>query len=213
MAAVALSSHRKRPRYWAAVWSFLEGAHLTENTLRKKVTEIDATYKSFEAQSGWDCLDDRLFSFDLDKIEKFATGFFTLQQNLTAQKQRITNNAWRFSRTFLTEILRRLASNGTEPSLAEERMARLRAFERNMSWLKVSEVRKKVQVIRALPSLAIEELYEIVDPADSRNPFRTETAKWRNFCLILAMLHQGLRRSEALLLLSLIHISEPTRPY
>ena len=170
MGAVALSSRGIRPRYWATVWSSLEGARLAEKTLRKKLTAIDTMYKSFEAQSGWDCLDDLLFSFDLDQIEKFATGFFTLQQNLTAQKHRITNDAWRFSRTFLTEILRRLASNGTEPPLAEERMTRLRAFERSMSRLKISEVRKKVEVVRALPSLAVEELYEIVDPVSSRNP-------------------------------------------
>ena len=184
MGAIALSSRGKRPRFWATVWSSLGGAYLTENTLKKKVTAIDVMYKSFESQSGWDCLDDLLFSFDLDQIEKFAKGFFTLQQNLTAQKHRITNDAWRFSRTFLTGIFRRLASNGIEPSLAEERMARLRAFDRSMSMsrLKVSEVWKKVEVGRALPSLAIEELSEIFDPVSSRNPFRTETAKSRNFC-------------------------------
>src|SRR5690606_8265061 len=33
-----------------------------------------------------------------------------------------------------------------------------------------------------------------------RNPFRSKMQRWRNYCILLAMLHQGLRRGEALLL-------------
>src|SRR3546814_1434311 len=43
-------------------------------------------------------------------------------------------------------------------------------------------------------------MYEIFDPEGARNPFRTEWQRWRNFCILLCLLHQGLRRGEALLL-------------
>jgi integrase len=60
--------------------------------------------------------------------------------------------------------------------------------------------RRRRQKIRALPAAVVEDLYELAWPDSSRNPFRSAPNQHRNFVIFLLLLHQGLRRSEALLL-------------
>ncbi|MQX96120.1 hypothetical protein GHK03_07920 [Sinorhizobium medicae] len=54
--------------------------------------------------------------------------------------------------------------------------------------------------IRALPPLVIEDLYEIFKPDSPRNPFKTETLRWRNLLVFMLLLRLGLRRGEGALL-------------
>lgn len=46
----------------------------------------------------------------------------------------------------------------------------------------------------------VDDLYDIFAPNSKRNPYRSESERWRNYCLFLFYLHQGLRRGEALIL-------------
>src|SRR5690606_41638544 len=65
----------------------------------------------------------------------------------------------------------------------------------------ISPVRPKPPAaIRALSATVVEDLYEIFSPTSSRNPFRTQALKWRNYLIFLLMLHLGLRRGEIAIL-------------
>lgn len=52
--------------------------------------------------------------------------------------------------------------------------------------------------MRALPTEVIEDLHEIFHPASQRNPYRTELIRWRNFTILMLLLHLGLRAGELL---------------
>lgn len=52
--------------------------------------------------------------------------------------------------------------------------------------------------MRGLPAGVLEDLYELVSPDSSRNPFRTEANRWRNFTIVMLLLHAGLRGGELL---------------
>jgi integrase len=60
--------------------------------------------------------------------------------------------------------------------------------------------KRSQDILRALPAVVIEALYEMLDPTASHNPFRGEKSKWRAFVTFIALLHQGLRRGELLIL-------------
>jgi integrase len=51
-----------------------------------------------------------------------------------------------------------------------------------------------------LPPAVINDLYAIFDPRSDRNPFKTETQRWRNLLVFMLLLRLGLRRGEASLL-------------
>ncbi|HTP27651.1 MAG TPA: hypothetical protein VMK12_18620, partial [Anaeromyxobacteraceae bacterium] len=57
---------------------------------------------------------------------------------------------------------------------------------------------KRPQRPRGLPAAVIEDLYDLVLPESPRNPFRTDVLRWRNYVIVLLLLHQGLRRGELL---------------
>jgi integrase len=54
--------------------------------------------------------------------------------------------------------------------------------------------------IRALPAVVVEDLYAIFNPASARNPFKTESGRWRNLLIFTLLLRLGLRRGEAAIL-------------
>ncbi|HKQ83197.1 MAG TPA: hypothetical protein VJS42_13475, partial [Steroidobacteraceae bacterium] len=57
-----------------------------------------------------------------------------------------------------------------------------------------------VDTVRSLPASTVEALYLLLDPDSRHNPFTRESTRWRIFVAFVLMLHQGLRRGEALLL-------------
>lgn len=52
--------------------------------------------------------------------------------------------------------------------------------------------------MRGLPAGVLEDLYELITPDSQRNPFRTERHRWRNFTIVMLLLHAGLRGGELL---------------
>lgn len=58
----------------------------------------------------------------------------------------------------------------------------------------------------------VQELCSVFDPTQSRNPFRSERERWRNYLIFALLLHTGLRRSElAMLPIDAIHSSYDDR--
>ncbi|RND07961.1 hypothetical protein ED857_19595, partial [Acinetobacter baumannii] len=58
-----------RPRYWATVWSALEGAALAESTLSVRLASIDELYEATQRKFGRDCLDELIAKLDVEAIE------------------------------------------------------------------------------------------------------------------------------------------------
>lgn len=152
---------------------------------------------SVQEQTGSDKLDSWITALDFDALERGLEGFFVRQSN-SALRGGATSGFWRNALAFVRSCVTRLSRSAaiSSPQI-DEVHSRLLRLERLYSSLHMRRA-KRPQTIRALPAAVLTEVYELIDPQSARNPFRTESIRWRNFVLILLMLHQGLRRSEAL---------------
>jgi len=196
-----VSPETRLPRYWATVWSSMEGAGLAHNTLRQKLTAIDSLYLCAQRQFGEDVLDTLLAKMDFTRIESLMTGRFVELQNEALQKSVDNRKTWASCYAFVSSILERLSTVEGDISELNRLRTSLLRLDRQFKSLHPGPRRTRPMALRSLPSTVIEDIYEIIQPSSPRNPFRTEELQWRNFCLILLLLHQGLRRGEALLLL------------
>ncbi|HBP5185149.1 integrase [Pseudomonas aeruginosa] len=186
------------PRYWATVWAALHGAALQESTLSAHLSVIESFYRSVKLQLNEDCLDRLIADLCFDKLERCLEGFFISLRNRSAQNGADHSGDWRTAIAFVRNCVERLARGSTTTPL-DEVHSRLLRLERLYSSLSLRRKRRP-EIARALPAAVIEDIYELIQPDSPRNPFRTEALRWRNFALVLLMLHQGLRRSETLVL-------------
>lgn len=95
--------------------------------------------------------------------------------------------------------LTRLAKSLKSIRTLDKLQARLERLERLYKSLSPGKPRNPT-FPRALPPTVLLELYALIDPLSNTNPFRTEPLRWRNYLLVLLLLHEGLRRSETLVL-------------
>lgn len=194
-----LVDDRGLPRYWATVWSSLDGAALQESTLSAHLSAIEQLYQSVTLQLGEDCLDWLITHLDFDRLERCLEGFFVSLSNRSAQNGSDNSGDWRSAISFVKSCTDRLARSGKFKMPLDDVHARLLRLERLHATLNLPR-RRRPDTVRALPAAVVEDLYELISPDSPRNPFRTESLRWRNFALVLLMLHQGLRRGEALVL-------------
>lgn len=188
------------PRYWASVWLALDGAGLATNTLRKKLSAIEGLYRTAERVLSYDGLDRVIAVHDFDNIERILTSRFVELQNDVVRRQVDNTSAWQDSFGFVRSILQRICYSEKENDALTEVRKRLLRLDQQFRSLHPTANRKRPMALRSLPASVVTEIYEIIHPNSARNPFRTEAQKWRNFLLLLLLLHQGLRRGEALLL-------------
>ncbi|WP_370156495.1 tyrosine-type recombinase/integrase [Ferrovibrio sp.] len=188
-----------RPRYWPTVWAATAGARLAPSTLSQRLSHIDRLY-AFSCQlQGSDTLDQHLAHLDFDQIETCLTSYFSYVQNAGARQPEKHPMAWPAAYRFVLDILTWLTqveAQSHKLTSLFRRLNRLTSLYQNLRPHRSRSYRN----VRALPSSVIEEVYEVSTPDSRRNPFRTQAAQERNYALILLFLHQGLRRSEALLL-------------
>lgn len=183
------------PRYWATIWSTVDGAAFSEITLAKYLRSIEQLYRSVEAETGSDCLDRYITGLAFDQIENSLTTLFVRFRN----KPNSGGDAnWRHAIRFLRDCLLRISKS---VEMADSRMGaveyRLRRLDQLYTSLQVPR-KTHTEPIRALPAAVIADLYDIITPDSHRNPFRTMKLRWRNFALFLLLLHEGLRLSEVL---------------
>lgn len=194
-----LIDFRGVPRYWSTVWTALEAASLGESTLSSRLAAIEQFYLSVEDQLGDDCLDSLIANLDFNQLESCLEGFFVSLRNRGAQNAGDHSMAWRTVIRFVRDCTDRIARTGSFKIPLDETHSRLLRLERLHNSLNLPQTRRS-ETVRALPAVVLEELYELIDPTSDRNPFKSESIRWRNFALILLMLHQGLRRGETLVL-------------
>lgn len=188
-----------RPRYWATVWTALEGAALADSTLSARLATIDELYEAAHRKFGRDCLDELITKLDVESIECSLECLFVDMRNRAAQRGTDTSGAWRTAYSFVHSCLTRLSKNLKPIRSLNKLQARLERLDRLYKTLRPGKSRNPSSP-RALPSDVLLELYDLINPLSNLNPFRTEQLRWRNYLLVLLLLHQGLRRSEALVL-------------
>ncbi len=89
------------PRYWANVWTLLDGAHLKENSLRARLSAIDALYRHADLQNPRQNLDALITRGAVEEITPLATGFFMAERNRAAADGRDANARWKAASTVM----------------------------------------------------------------------------------------------------------------
>lgn len=186
------------PRYWASIWSDLLNAPWEASTRRKHLAALDRLYETVRRQRGSDCLDRLLADADVQALEECLMGFLAQLRN-EAVVDRVDRAAtWTSAVMFVSDILRHAGTpSGAQAADLQARLLRIDALSRQL----VPNSAKPQPLVRALPPLVVEDLYEIFSPDSPRNPFRTKSARWRNLLIFMLLLRLGLRRGEAALLL------------
>jgi integrase len=197
MRGVAAVSSSGTPRFWPTIWSDVLKAKLEPSTRRKHLSALERLYEAVERQHGKDCLDQLIADADADAIEECLIGFLAQLRNEAAVNQIDRSSTWISAISFVTDMLRYSGNaSGVRASEMEAKLLRLDTLYRQL----VPNPEAQDTPIRALPPRVIEDLYEIFRPDSPRNPFKTETLRWRNLLIFMLLLRLGLRRGEAALL-------------
>lgn len=196
----ALFDENGLPRYWATVWSLYQTSDLASSTKRKALGHVEALYQFSENLHGLGILDDALFNVDIETLGELLEAYFVSirnQPNINEAAQLKWQTAFRF----VSDIVIRLSKSNLPISRLHMIKERLDHLEALYSQLRIGKKRTQ-DILRALPSVVVEALYELLDPVGPGNPFRDATSKWRAFLVFVLLLHQGLRRGELLILTS-----------
>lgn len=186
------------PRYWAAVWSTMSSSRLAASTHAKKLRYLENLYQHAAGIGGPYALDDALGALDDQALAEILESWFVSIRN-----QSVVTGAdekrWRTGLEFVSSVVTWLSKS--EASNDRLRRIELR-LHRLVGLYSQLHVRRDnpVEMVRSLPASTVEALYLLLDPDSRQNPFARERTRWRVFVAFVLMLHQGLRRGEALLL-------------
>lgn len=185
------------PRYWPLVNINLSSNGIAVSTMEKSLSSIDTAYLAFEATFGFDCLDQMIANCDLDSLIDGLQSIFTELRSRHTDKGTSGNAAWRNICSFMKEIVFEIyfrydKGKSLQIDGSFSRFSRLI----NKKFAKA----KRSEKIRSLPYVVMADIYEIIDPHSDRNPFRGSNTAFRNYVIILFLLHLGLRRAEICLL-------------
>ena len=176
------------PRYAATIWiDFLHG-DLAVQTRAAYRRSASALYDQAAQCAPAVDLDLALLDPNLSEVERVLSAFLLTMQ---VKSGVATSSQWRMARSFVFDFMRfsEVDTNTMRKRLLEieQRFRRLRP-----------QTPRPPAPVRALPAEVIEELHEIFHPTSHRNPYRTESIRWRNFTIFMLLLHLGLRAGELL---------------
>lgn len=186
------------PRYWAAVWSLLEGSSLARSSLTKKLRQIESLYAHTDLVFGPSFLDDALGTVNDALLSDMLESWFISIKN-QSDIGPSDEARWRAGLSFVVCIITRLS----KANLPTERLRRMEARLHRLSHLYGQlhvQRNRRPSFPRSLPASVVHALYEILDPSSTTNPFARQRTRWLAFLAFVLMLHQGLRRGEVLLL-------------
>lgn len=174
------------PRYCSAIWIDVLKGHLAPSTRYMYASAADSLYQHAESMVPPIDLDAALLAPDLLKVEA------VLSASLLARQADQDVRRWKLACNFVFSILQNIVGSDTA-----DMTQRLRFMRQRFAQLSV-RVRRPSSRARAIPALALEDIYDVLHPESARNPFRTDQAKWRNFVLFILLVQLGLRKGEAL---------------
>lgn len=196
----ALFDEAGLPRYWATVWSMFQAADLAPSSKRKVLSHVEALYQFSETLHGPGLLDDALASVDIEMLGELLEAYFVSIRNLPNINE-AAELKWQTAFRFVSDIIYRLSKSDFPISRLQQIQGRLDRLGTLYSQLRIGKKRTQ-DILRSLPAIVVEALYELLNPAAPGNPFRDDTSRWRVYIVFVLLLHQGLRRGELLILTS-----------
>ena len=186
------------PRYWSSAWGLLIGGSLAESTLKQRLNNIESFYIHVDSFSGYGALDDALGKVDIIFLEEMLEAFFVTLTNVP-EVGMTSEQRWKDALSFVKEICERISRTLELSTRFEDIRIRLERLDRIYGKLRITK-KSKPTLVRALPASVMKELYDAVIPGSKTNPFKSDESQWRVYATFMLLLHQGLRRGEALLL-------------
>jgi integrase len=185
------------PRYWATVWSAAVTGALADATHIKKLRYIDNLYQHADQLRGYGALDDALGTLNDGDLAEILESWFISIRNQAATTE-ADETRWQAGFSFVTSVVSWIAKSDAQKTLRQIE-SRLHQLSVLYSQFHVKK-RNTPEMVRSLPASTVEVLYQILDPESKDNPFPRVQTRWRVYVAFILMLHQGLRRGEALLL-------------
>ena len=185
------------PRLWATVWADILLCGVAESTRGSHLAAVEKLYQSAAEQTGGDGLDAVIATLNFDELESILGGFLAKLRNESAMEGIDREKTWQTALRFVSDVVNHIGrADGAAFADVQARLLRLNVLYGQLA----PKANRPPAPIRALPAVVVEDLYVIFSPDSGRNPFRSESARWRNYLVFLLMLHIGLRRSEVLIL-------------
>jgi len=185
------------PRFWATVWADILLCGVAETTRGSNLAAVEKLYQSAALQTNGDHLDAIIAALDFDELEAVCQVCSRSMPSMALSLRSMARKPPRTALRFVNDVINHIGrSDGSAFATIQARLMRLNILYGQIA----PKSNRPPAPIRALPALVVEELYAIFRPDSVRNPFRTTSARWRNYLIFLLMLHMGLRRSEVLIL-------------
>lgn len=179
------------PRYAATIWLDFLNAHAANATREKYARAISSLYRDAEAMQPPVDLDKAIIETNLGDLRTVLSSAL-----LGHQSRQTADRRWELQKRFVFGMLG-MVNAGHAPELSRQ----LKTLQRSFSQLRnAPAARPTSQTARSLPADVLEDMFELIDPTNPRNPFRTAAARWRNYTMVLLLFQLGLRRGEMLLL-------------
>lgn len=189
---VIVDPERLLPRFWATAWSLnTQGHSLSENTRKLLLRHIDAFYLLCDERFGHDSFDEAVSRRDAARTQEMVEAFY-LHLTMDPDYTSTAVQRWEAVRGFVQHLARRLSPLSSQWSALSDTLRAMGKMRRPS--------RGRFRFIRALPSRTIADLLQVAHPSSSRNPFKGEAIRVRNWLIVNLLLLAGLRRGELMLL-------------
>lgn len=176
------------PAYCGTVWIDFFKGNLAISTREKHAHAVTALYRHASTMRPQIDVDFALTEPDLVAIDTLLSSFLLSRQNID------NDRFWPLVSDFVFGFLREIT--GSE---AVSLQRKLQFMATRYGQLRPRS-RMKQQHIRCVPYEVLEDLFSLVHPQSTKNPFRTDQNRWRNYMLFMLLLQLGLRKSELLIL-------------
>ncbi|MGL4091145.1 hypothetical protein [Agrobacterium cavarae] len=177
------------PRFYATYWTEIIKKGSSDASVIRVLSSVGLLYEVADDVFGAGALDVAIAKCDFARIEAIIQTLTARIANGTVRWQRkpSTNHAIQF----LADVMRHIG-HGEGLHQAILFVERVKGVYSDL----LADGPKPPPPLRALPETVLTDLGEVFDPTSSRNPFRTESLRWRNYTIFLLLLLLGLRRAE-----------------
>jgi integrase len=171
---------------------------VARSTREKRLRYVDSLYSHADLHFGTNSLDNAIGCFDEASLEGILESWLVSIVNHSKQTTS-DESRWRTGLDFVSTVLLWLTKTAPSEMKIYSLQGAIHRLSNLYGQLHVAGPRK-VAGVRSLPANVVEELYSIVDPVSTKNPFSRERTRWLVYTCFIILMHQGLRRGELLLL-------------
>jgi len=191
---VLLNQFTDLPCVGASIWVSLYENKFSDSYIRKKLHAVSKLYDHVSENLADPMgLDKLLLKHDIDGLDEQIRSFLGALQNQSKQKQINTSRTLKHSVGFVIDTVTELAVRSHKPKEKIQSITRSLNNLRTLYKFLRPEKKNVNLTIRSIPSKVTDEVFDIVAPSSSINPFRTEKLKKRNFLIIALLFYMGLK--------------------